>query len=902
VNSDIEVEVGAGGRPGEYVVRVVHAVAGGEPTGTLKLDVEDLRGRREQLEQAILSSSVRARRLVPAIEQPVRQLGLGLFEALFAGPVRGTYRACLGVAGGRDQELRLVLRLTAPELAVLPWEAMFDPETGTYLCRREPLVRHVPAPYTSGPLEVSLPLRILGLVASPRGLPLLDVEAEQEHLTEALAQPLANRRVELRWVRQASWDGVHERLLAEPWHVVHFVGHGDFDPGVDEGVIALAGEDGRADLVGASRLADLLSEARPTPRLVVLNSCASGRSGLDLFSGTAAALVRSGIHAVAAMQFTISDRAAIRFARGFYTALAEGRDIDEAARSGRIAILGLSPDTLEWITPVLYLRGSATRLFTFTNAASAPQVTGVEPAAGKAGAAPALQRAPGAGPGPQAGSSPGATADPAYIDGLSALFTGRLDDAVGHFTALTERYPDDPLAREYLQEARWRKDCAGWYAEGVWAAERGAWDQAVAALERIPPDHSPYPDTADRLKRARWEERRKRLIEDVRRLHAARQWDAVLAAGQELADVDPATPDPDGLIAQAREALADDALASRYATGLRQLDRQDWLAALSTFAGIEQDRPGYRDTPTLLKQLQQRQRPGTLPGQIHATMYGQAISRKNPGCIVILLDRSDSMKQTWENTAETMAERAARALDETLLELISTSQREPGEARHYFDVGIFGYGKRPVAGGEGVESAFGGELAGRALVPLPDIQNNPIAVREIPSADAGAPRIRMPVWVEPAHGHRRPLCQAIAVAGKHVFEWAQAHPASFPPIVINITSGFVTDNPYDGISLDDWTNRLSSIQTDNGLTLLFNIFLSPSASANGVMFPVTDFGLPAPGPELFRISSVLPPPMIANAKAADIPAVPGARGFGFNINLTMLVKLFSIGTKIASGL
>jgi hypothetical protein len=55
--------------------------------------------------------------------------------------------------------LRVVLRLTAPELAALPWETLFDPETGAYLCRREPLVRHVPAPYTADPVEVRPLLR-----------------------------------------------------------------------------------------------------------------------------------------------------------------------------------------------------------------------------------------------------------------------------------------------------------------------------------------------------------------------------------------------------------------------------------------------------------------------------------------------------------------------------------------------------------------------------------------------------------------------------------------------------------------------------------------------------------------------------------------------------------------------
>ena len=152
------------------------------------------------------------------------------------------------------------------------------------------------------------------------------MDAEKAHLTEALAGPVADGLVELDWVAEATWPGVHARLLDGQWHVPHFVGHGDYDTTADEGVIALVGRGGRADLVEASRLADLLGEAQPTPRLVVLNSCSSGQAGVnDLFSSTAAALARSGISAVTAMQFTISDTAAIAFARGFYTAIARGR-------------------------------------------------------------------------------------------------------------------------------------------------------------------------------------------------------------------------------------------------------------------------------------------------------------------------------------------------------------------------------------------------------------------------------------------------------------------------------------------------------------------------------------------------------------------------------------------------
>ena len=358
----IELEIDAASTPEEFTTRVISAPSGGEPSARVQLDAEGLLRDREALETTVLASAVAGRKIVSSHEQQLRQMGRVLFDALFSGAVLGTYRASVGVAQQRGESLRVVLRLTAPQLAALPWEALFDSETETYICRREPLVRHIPAPYPE-PLKVTPPLRVLGLVASPRGMPALDVSAEQERLSEALAAPIAEGLIQLEWLAQVTWGALQEKLLSDRWHVLHFIGHGDYDPGADQGVLALVGEGGRANLVGAEQLADLLNEARPTPRLVVLNSCSSGEQGTqDLFSGTAAALVRSGISAVAAMQFTVSDPAAIAFATGFYTAIANGRSVDDATRSGRIAILG-APGTLEWVTPVLYVRGENTQLF-----------------------------------------------------------------------------------------------------------------------------------------------------------------------------------------------------------------------------------------------------------------------------------------------------------------------------------------------------------------------------------------------------------------------------------------------------------------------------------------------------------------------------------------------------------
>ena len=140
----------------------------------------------------------------------------------------------------------------------------------------------------------------------------------------------------------------------------------------------------------------------------MLNSCASGQTGAkDIFSGTAATLVRSGINAVAAMQFAISDNAAIAFATGFYTAVAHGRSVDEAARSGRIAILG-TPHSMEWVTPVLYVRGHNSQLFTLPAPAEDRNRddTGTEDAGAARGGQPGDTIRPGAaGHGPR-GDSP----------------------------------------------------------------------------------------------------------------------------------------------------------------------------------------------------------------------------------------------------------------------------------------------------------------------------------------------------------------------------------------------------------------------------------------------------------------------------------------------------------------
>ena len=218
--------------------------------------------------------------------------------------------------------MQVRLRIGSPELAALPWEFLYDPGRDDYLCLSTSLVRYLEVLEPRRPLAVTPPLRVLGMVARPSELGTLNVDHEKRRLQEALAGLERAGGVELSWVAGQTWWDLQSALDQGIWHIFHFIGHGGFDQHSGEGILALTGEDGGVYRLAASDLGLLLGEHHSL-RLVVLNSCESARSSAsDVFSSTAAVLMRRGIPAVVAMQYDISDEAAIAFARGLYTAIA----------------------------------------------------------------------------------------------------------------------------------------------------------------------------------------------------------------------------------------------------------------------------------------------------------------------------------------------------------------------------------------------------------------------------------------------------------------------------------------------------------------------------------------------------------------------------------------------------
>ena len=120
--------------------------------------------------------------------------------------------------------------------------------------------------------------------------------------------------------------------------------------------MALADEQGRTDLRSTQEISRMLAD-HPALRLAVLNACEGAQSGTQtLYASIAENLVRRGLPAVLAMQYAITDNAAVEFSRSFYGALANGLPVDTASAEARKAMSLAAPDSWEWATPVLFLR------------------------------------------------------------------------------------------------------------------------------------------------------------------------------------------------------------------------------------------------------------------------------------------------------------------------------------------------------------------------------------------------------------------------------------------------------------------------------------------------------------------------------------------------------------------
>lgn len=292
--------------------------------------------------------------------------GIGLFRWL-ASQLETHFRIAWDRAEHQGRGLRLRLSIDPPELNAWPWELLHDPQRDRTFATSiaTPLVRYLDRTDQFGgltDLKADLPLEMLLVLPKAADLNLVKERAVIEQAVVPLDDVLKLKVVDGIVTRARFADA----LISGDYEIVHGSGHGSFLDGV--GYIGLNHPDGAADWVDGQVMARFVVNCKSL-KLGVLNVCSSGKVDEGrAFQGLAPQLVRAGVPAVVAMQYPLSDDAALTFAEEFYRRLCAGDAsvgrVDVAVTYARNMLAILYPGDRCFAAPVLYTHAADGVIFT----------------------------------------------------------------------------------------------------------------------------------------------------------------------------------------------------------------------------------------------------------------------------------------------------------------------------------------------------------------------------------------------------------------------------------------------------------------------------------------------------------------------------------------------------------
>jgi len=274
-----------------------------------------------------------------------------------------------------------VLQIKSDDPVVLswPWEALFDPQAGSYLVHHRRMERQLNK--LTDPAELGdLPedrVNILLVVARPY---------RNDVGYRSIARPLVDlvrskglpAHVEV--LRPPTFDQLRAHLESRPgyYHVLHFDGHGAYDTSggagspfqgppsqfkTPQGCLLFENADCKEDARSAEDLSTLLK--RHAVPAVVMNACQAGMlnaAAEDAFACVATSLLRSGMRSVVAMAYSLYVSGAQAFLPAFYEGLFRSGSVAEGVRAGREEMFSKKRRTSprgpyelhDWLLPVLY--------------------------------------------------------------------------------------------------------------------------------------------------------------------------------------------------------------------------------------------------------------------------------------------------------------------------------------------------------------------------------------------------------------------------------------------------------------------------------------------------------------------------------------------------------------------
>jgi tetratricopeptide (TPR) repeat protein len=285
------------------------------------------------------------------------EFGKMLYDTVFSGELGDYFNKRFSEAQEENCGLRVSMQLNddVPEIATLPWEYLHNGEE--FLAVKVGiLLSRLPAGVTKVKSKpINSILRMLVIISSPddtRVSP-INTEKEQEIILEAVNKLQIEQRIKVDFAEDATLENIQGYLNEQDYHIVHLTGHGISIEG--KGHIVLETKDRKAKLIDNRTLSNLFSGKEI--RLVVLSSCESAKgSNKEAYSDIASMLLKQGIPAVVAMQYSVLDDVAIEFAFNFYKAITNEDSVDLALKKARVKMKKSGKSNgLDFATPVLYL-------------------------------------------------------------------------------------------------------------------------------------------------------------------------------------------------------------------------------------------------------------------------------------------------------------------------------------------------------------------------------------------------------------------------------------------------------------------------------------------------------------------------------------------------------------------
>jgi tetratricopeptide (TPR) repeat protein len=378
-------------------------------------DQEDLRWYLEDYLQYPLDP---APKIAKRIEERMDEVGNDLFRAVLEGT------SVWGDVRNSRSDTRVEIVTGVKEATALPWELIRDPEAGVPLALQvRTFVRatHNAVQRPKLPQTAEGPVRVLLAICRPRGGGDVPFRSVARRLVEGFR---GNGAVRLTVLRPPTFERLsavlHDaKAKGEPFHLVHFDGHGVWSEGGPRngghGYLLFENPDREEnrELIDGPKLGALL--VREGVGALVVNACQSAyatpprepvaavpanvHEETRTIGSLAQEVMDAGAAGVVAMRYSVLVETAARFMKDLYERLMGGDTLGEAVTYGRVQLdaqplrgIGFDPIPLrDWAVPVVFeaaslvlfpKRSGATKLVFQTRGAAALEGLPPRPDAG----------------------------------------------------------------------------------------------------------------------------------------------------------------------------------------------------------------------------------------------------------------------------------------------------------------------------------------------------------------------------------------------------------------------------------------------------------------------------------------------------------------------------------------